>query len=91
MFSARWIVDAPTNTRRDVITKTLLAGTALPAPAVTNAYDLPDLPYAFDALEPYIDAPVRITFVESTAKCFLFFEHYIDRLTLLSSRLKRRQ
>lgn len=49
--------DVTTNTRRDFITKNLLAGTALAVPAVTNAYDLPDLPYAFDALEPYIDAP----------------------------------
>jgi len=27
------------------------------APAAANAYSVPDLPYAFDALEPYIDAP----------------------------------
>lgn len=32
----------------------LAAGVAASA---ANAYDLPDLPYAFDALEPYIDAP----------------------------------
>jgi superoxide dismutase, Fe-Mn family len=27
------------------------------APVAANAYTLPDLPYAFEALEPYIDAP----------------------------------
>jgi len=31
----------------------LAAGVA----SAANAYTLPDLPYAFDALEPYIDAP----------------------------------
>jgi superoxide dismutase, Fe-Mn family len=35
----------------------LAAGAALAAPAVAGAYAVPDLPYAFDALEPYIDAP----------------------------------
>jgi hypothetical protein len=27
------------------------------SPARANAYALPDLPYPFEALEPYIDAP----------------------------------
>ena len=50
--------DVSTNTRRDVITKALVAGSAaLVAPTLANAYDLPDLPYPFEALEPYIDAP----------------------------------
>jgi len=50
--------DVNINSRREVITKTLIAGSALlVAPAVTNAYTLPDLPYPFEALEPYIDAP----------------------------------
>lgn len=31
--------------------------TAVAAPAAANAYSLPDLPYKFEALEPYIDAP----------------------------------
>lgn len=44
------------DTRREVIAKTLAAGSAL-VPTFSNAYDLPDLPYPFDALEPYIDAP----------------------------------
>jgi superoxide dismutase len=26
-------------------------------PAASNAYTVPDLPYAFEALEPYIDTP----------------------------------
>jgi Fe-Mn family superoxide dismutase len=49
--------DGAANTRRDVISKTLLAGATLAAPALANAYKLDDLPYAYDALEPYIDAP----------------------------------
>lgn len=44
------------DTRREVIAKTLAAGSAL-VPTLSNAYDLPDLPYPFEALEPYIDAP----------------------------------
>ncbi|KAL3925754.1 MAG: hypothetical protein SGARI_005789, partial [Bacillariaceae sp.] len=43
--------------RRDVISKTLAAGAALAAPAITNAYSVPDLPYPYEALEPYIDTP----------------------------------
>ena len=43
--------------RRDVISKTLAAGAAIAAPAISNAYFVPELPYAYDALEPYIDAP----------------------------------
>jgi len=49
--------DVAANTRRDVISKTLLAGATLAAPALANAYKLDDLPYAYDALEPFIDAP----------------------------------
>ncbi len=57
-------------TRRQLITKTLLAGAAFAAPSLrafgastpaapdagTGPYKLPPLPYAYDALEPYIDA-----------------------------------
>jgi len=49
--------DAAATSRREVIAKTLAAGAALAAPAISNAYTLDDLPYAFDALEPFIDAP----------------------------------
>jgi Fe-Mn family superoxide dismutase len=35
----------------------LAAGAALAAPVVSNAYFVPDLPYPYEALEPYIDAP----------------------------------
>lgn len=35
----------------------LAAGAAIAAPALANAYALPDLPYDFEALEPYIDTP----------------------------------
>mmetsp|Transcript_8542 Transcript_8542/g.17820 ORF Transcript_8542/g.17820 Transcript_8542/m.17820 type:complete len:266 (-) Transcript_8542:198-995(-) len=61
--AAAWTPQTPTNsdaaasTRREVISKSLIAGATLAAPALSNAYDLPDLPYAFDALEPFIDAP----------------------------------
>ena len=34
-----------------------MAGATLAAPAISNAYKLDDLPYDYDALEPYIDAP----------------------------------
>ena len=43
--------------RRDVLGKTLAAGAALAAPAAAGAYFVPDLPYPFEALEPYIDTP----------------------------------
>lgn len=45
--------------RRSLIQKAIsftTAATAI-APVVTNAYVLPDLPYPFEALEPYIDTP----------------------------------
>jgi Fe-Mn family superoxide dismutase len=35
----------------------LAAGIALGAPAASNAYSVPDLPYSFEALEPFIDTP----------------------------------
>ena len=35
----------------------MAAGAAIAAPLTANAYSVPDLPYAFEALEPYIDAP----------------------------------
>lgn len=34
----------------------MATGLSIAAPAA-NAYKVPDLPYAFEALEPYIDAP----------------------------------
>lgn len=44
--------------RREVLGKAILAGATALAPAVAaNAYVVPDLPYPFEALEPYIDAP----------------------------------
>lgn len=48
--------DVTTN-RREAMSKTLAVGTALVVPALANAYELPDLPYPFEALEPFIDAP----------------------------------
>jgi Fe-Mn family superoxide dismutase len=53
---ALFFADNGANTRRDVFAKTLAAGVAL-APIAANAYFVPDLPYPFEALEPYIDAP----------------------------------
>eukprot|EP00977_Amphora_coffeiformis_P026933 scaffold31792_cov168-Amphora_coffeaeformis.AAC.9 len=36
----------------------LATGAAIAAsPAAANAYSVPDLPYPFEALEPYIDTP----------------------------------
>ena len=49
-------LDVTTN-RREAMSKTLAVGTALVVPALANAYELPDLPYPFEALEPFIDAP----------------------------------
>ncbi|GMH47443.1 hypothetical protein TrVE_jg4860 [Triparma verrucosa] len=43
--------------RRDLLKKGAAAAITVAAPGVAGAYDLPDLPYAFDALEPWIDAP----------------------------------
>jgi len=34
---------------------------ALGAPAASNAYLLPDLPYPCDALEPFIDTPTMVS------------------------------
>jgi Fe-Mn family superoxide dismutase len=51
------IPDSGAASRRDVLGKTLAAGAALAAPGVAGAYFVPDLPYPFEALEPYIDAP----------------------------------
>jgi Fe-Mn family superoxide dismutase len=59
-----WTPQTPHNSdvplaRRDVISKTLTVGAAalVAAPSISNAYVLEDLPYSFEALEPYIDAP----------------------------------
>ena len=48
------------SSRRDLFQKgaTLAAGAAMAmGPSAAIAYTLPDLPYPFEALEPYIDAP----------------------------------
>ncbi|KAG7366913.1 superoxide dismutase [Nitzschia inconspicua] len=45
------------SSRREAISKTLAAGAALASPLVSNAYSVPDLPYPYEALEPYIDTP----------------------------------
>ena len=53
-----WLMWIDTGSSRRNILKTgaaIAAGVA--APAVSNAYSVPDLLYPFDALEPYIDAP----------------------------------
>ena len=50
---------ASTNSRRALFQKgatALATGLAFGSQAA-NAYKVPDLPYAFEALEPYIDAP----------------------------------
>lgn len=53
-------IDGPTPSRRAFFEKALATGAAAVVaanPAVANAYELPDLPYPFEALEPYIDTP----------------------------------
>jgi len=49
--------ESSTNSRRDLLIKGAAAFTSIAAPVVSNAYTLPDLPYPYDALEPYIDTP----------------------------------
>ena len=51
--------DVGGNSRREILKKgaAFAVSVSAAAPAVSNAYTLPDLPYAFEALEPYIDAP----------------------------------
>ena len=44
------------NSRRSIFSKAA-ASIAILVPTLANSYDLPDLPYAFEALEPFIDAP----------------------------------
>lgn len=46
-----------TSSRRDLFKGAALVAGAAMAPVAANAYTLPDLPYAYEALEPYIDAP----------------------------------
>ena len=51
---------ASANSRRSFFEKGAAAvatGLAITYPSAANAYKVPDLPYAFEALEPYIDAP----------------------------------
>lgn len=44
--------------RRELLGKgAAFAASALAAPKIAGAYSVPDLPYPFEALEPYIDAP----------------------------------
>jgi len=49
--------DNSVSTRRALIGKSLVAGAVLAAPVISNAYTVPDLPYPYEALEPYIDTP----------------------------------
>ncbi|KAL7534055.1 hypothetical protein ACHAXR_005612, partial [Thalassiosira sp. AJA248-18] len=43
--------------RREILTKGAAIAAAVAVPAAANAYEVPDLLYPFEALEPYIDAP----------------------------------
>lgn len=46
------------NKRRDMLRSFgSVVLTSITAPIVSNAYQLPDLPYPYEALEPYIDTP----------------------------------
>lgn len=45
------------SSRRDILQKGAAIASVVAAPAVAGAYEVPDLLYPFEALEPYIDAP----------------------------------
>jgi len=46
-----------TNNRRNFFAKTTALVTAIAVPAASKAYTVPDLPYPYEALEPFIDTP----------------------------------
>jgi len=48
---------AAANTRRNFFAKTTALVTSIAAPTAVKAYSVPDLPYPYEALEPYIDTP----------------------------------
>jgi len=56
-------LDTGIESRRNFFQKgaAVAAGVALGAPAASNAYLLPDLPYPCDALEPFIDTPTMVS------------------------------
>jgi Fe-Mn family superoxide dismutase len=56
-FSMNMKAETGVNSRRDLLQKGAAVATAAALPAAANAYAVPDLPYAYEALEPYIDAP----------------------------------
>lgn len=45
------------SSRRDILQKGAAIATVVAAPQIAGAYEVPDLLYPFEALEPYIDAP----------------------------------
>ena len=45
------------NSRREILQKGAAIASVVAVPAAANAYEVPDLLYPFEALEPYIDAP----------------------------------
>jgi Fe-Mn family superoxide dismutase len=49
--------DTNTNSRRGFFTKSAAALATAAAPAISNAYTVPDLTYPYESLEPYVDAP----------------------------------
>jgi Fe-Mn family superoxide dismutase len=55
-----FLSEGPSSSRRAFFEKTVAVTTAAVLGGnsiAANAYDLPDLPYPYEALEPYIDAP----------------------------------
>jgi len=56
-FSMNMNAQTGAKSRRDILQKGAAIATAAALPAAANAYAVPDLPYAYEALEPYIDAP----------------------------------
>jgi Fe-Mn family superoxide dismutase len=55
--SSAWTADKAASSRRDILNKVAGAAAVVAAPGVAGAYEVPDLLYPFEGLEPYIDAP----------------------------------
>jgi len=55
--ASAWTADKAASSRRDILNKVAGAAAVVAAPGVAGAYEVPDLLYPFEGLEPYIDAP----------------------------------
>merc|ERR1719162_2356905 len=50
-------VESGINSRRELFSKGAAVLTTITAPVIANAYTVPDLPYPYEGLEPFIDTP----------------------------------